>query len=147
MCKGFSITLRATATVLCLIVSMWMTPAWGQQNQGAITGRITDPSSGVVAGAAITLANQETGVKRNTTTNDTGNYGFASLPFGSYELEVQAKGFRKLVQQGIRIYVGQTTTLDLALELGSVDQTVEVTAAAPIGQSRSPTQGSESRCN
>jgi hypothetical protein len=135
MCKGFSIMLRSTATVLCLIVSMWMTPAWGQQNQGAITGRITDPSSGVIAGAAITLANQETGVKRNTTTNQTGNYGFASLPFGSYELEVQAKGFRKLVQQGIRIYVGQTTTLDLALELGSVDQTVEVIAAAPIVES------------
>ncbi len=59
-------------------------------------------------------------------------YAFGGLPFGNYNIVVEAKGFRKLVQNGVRVYVGESLTIDLALEIGSVDQTVEVTATAEL---------------
>ena len=106
--------------------------AWSQQNLGVIVGKVTDPSSAVVAGASVSLTDEATGVKRNATTGGSGNYAFGGLPFGNYNIVVEAKGFRKLVQTGVRVYVGESLTLDLALEIGSVDQTVEVTATAEL---------------
>jgi hypothetical protein len=117
--------------VLSLVLIL-LGAAWAQQNLGVIVGKVTDPSSAVVAGATVTLTDEATGVKRNATTGASGNYAFGGLPFGNYDIVVEAKGFRKLVQTGVRVYVGESLTLDLALEIGSVDQTVEVTATAPL---------------
>ncbi|MBI4904672.1 MAG: TonB-dependent receptor [Acidobacteria bacterium] len=103
-----------------------------QQDLGSITGRVVDPSNAVIAGASITVTNEATGVKSTTVTNETGNYAIRSLPFGTYEIVAEAKGFRKLIRKNARVYIGQTLMLDLTLELGALDQAVEVTAAAPL---------------
>lgn len=121
--RKFSLPLALFAT---LAITAWA------QDRGAIIGRVIDPSSAVVAGAGITVTNQETGVKISTATNDAGNYAVHSLPFGTYELTAEAKGFRKLIRKDASLNIGQTLTLDLSLELGAVDQSVEVTAAAPL---------------
>ncbi|MBS1859132.1 MAG: carboxypeptidase regulatory-like domain-containing protein [Acidobacteria bacterium] len=105
------------------------------QDRGTIMGRVTDPSNAVVAGANITVTSQETGVKVATTTNEVGNYAVRSLPFGRYEVACEAKGFRGYVRKDNTLDVGQTLTLDLELQLGAVDQTVEVTGAAPLIES------------
>src|SRR5579871_3465860 len=118
--------------VSLLVVSMVLGAAWAQQNLGVIVGKVTDPSGAMVSGATVALTSEATGVRRNATTGASGNYAFGGLPFGSYDLVAEAKGFRKLEQKGIRVYVGESLTLDLALEIGSVDQTVEVTAATPL---------------
>lgn len=118
VCAGLFLTLAATLTA--------------QQNLGIIVGRVVDPSAAVIGGATVTLTNEETGVRRTATTAGAGNYAFGGLPFGTYDIVAEAKGFRKLVQKGIRVYVGESLTIDLALEIGSVDQTVEVTAITPL---------------
>ena len=110
-------------------------PAFPQQDLGTVTGRVTDPSGALITGAALTLTNQETGAKIRTPTNDSGNYAFRSLPYGSYEMSAEAKGFRKLIRKGIRVYVGETLNVDLTLEIGSVDQTVEVSGAPALIES------------
>lgn len=120
---------------LLLLSCLSVLPLIAQQDLGSITGRVIDPSSAVLAGAAITVTNEATGVKSTTVTNDTGNYAIRSLPFGTYELAAEAKGFRKLIRKNVRVYIGQTVTLDLTLELGAVDQAVEVTATAPLIES------------
>lgn len=80
--------------VLCTLAI----PAFPQQDLGTVTGRVTDPSGALITGAALTLTNQETGAKIRTPTNDSGNYAFRSLPYGSYEMSAEAKGFRKLIR-------------------------------------------------
>ena len=85
------------------LVSAFLCTAWAQQNLGVIIGKVTDPSGAVVAGASVSLTDHETGVRRNATTGGSGNYAFGGLPFGNYDIVVQAKGFRKLVQNGIRV--------------------------------------------
>ena len=125
---------------VCLLSAL-VTSALAQQNLGVIVGRVTDPSSAVVAGAAVSLINDATGVKRNATTGGSGDFAFGGLAFGTYHVTAEAKGFRKLVRKDVRVYVGETLSLDLALEIGSADQTVEVTGAAPLIESNTSDLG------
>src|SRR5258708_3303112 len=106
-------------------------PCWAQ-DRGTITGRVTDPSGSVVANAAMTITNLDTGIKITSMTNASGNYSVAGLAFGKYEIACEAPGFRKYVRKEVNLDVAQTLSLDIPLEVGAVDQTVEVTAAAPL---------------
>ena len=114
----------ATATLIC----------WGQ-DRGTILGRVTDPSSAVIAGANITVTNSDTGIKTTTSTNEAGNYVVRGLAFGRYEITCEAKGFRKYLGKDNAVDVAQTLTLDIALQVGAVEQTVEVSGAAPLVES------------
>jgi len=96
---------------------------------------VTDPSSAVIAGATITVTNLDTGIKTTTNTNEAGNYVVRGLAFGRYEVECEAKGFRKYVGKDNSVNVAQTLTLDIALQVGAVEQTVEVSGAAPLVES------------
>ncbi len=118
-----------------VISTALMLPVFAQQDLGTISGRVTDPSKSVVAGATVNITNQGTGVRIPTVTNDAGNYAARSLPFGQYEVTVEAKGFRKSIRKDVVVHIGQMVQLDLSLEIGSVDQAVEVTAAAPLVES------------
>jgi hypothetical protein len=108
---------------------------FGQSDRGAITGRILDPSQAAVANALITVTQMETGVRSTTRTNETGNYVVPQLPVGRYEITIEAPGFRKYVQRDAALNVAQTLTLNVSLEVGQVEQTVEVTAAPPLLES------------
>ncbi len=117
-------------TLRFLLLAVTAVTAWGQ-DRGAIVGRVTDPSTAVIAGCSVTVVNLATGFKIAVSTNETGNYTVSGLSYGRYELTAEAKGFRKYVRKDVDLNVAQTLTLDFALQLGQVDQTVEVTAAAP----------------
>src|SRR5207244_4313043 len=73
--------------------------------------------------------------------NEAGNYAVLSLPFGRYEVDAEATGFRKYVHKDTRLDVAQTLTLDITLEVGAVEQAVEVTGAAPLVESSTPDLG------
>src|SRR5690242_13827905 len=115
-----------------LLLAVIGLPLTAQTDRGTILGRVSDPSGAVVPGATITVTSLETGLKTTTTSNDAGNYAVRSLPFGHYDISCEAKGFRTAVLKDNTLNVGQTLTLDIALDLGGVDQTVEVTGAAPL---------------
>jgi hypothetical protein len=101
---------------------------------GTITGRVIDPSNSVVAGATVTATNQGTGLVHKTVTNTTGNFALQQLPVGKYEVTIEASGFRKLVRRELELNVAQTLSFEANLEVGQVEQAVEVTANAGLLQ-------------
>jgi hypothetical protein len=120
---------------LVALIFTGSTCSFGQSDRGAITGRVVDPSQAVLANATVTITNQETGIKTSTQTSATGNYVVQQLPVGRYEVQIEAPGFRKYIRRDVELSVAQTLTLNVTLEVGQVDQTIEVTAAAPLLES------------
>ena len=100
---------------------------------GDVTGTVTDPSGAVVSGATLTIKSATTDVSQTTTSNSTGAYRFPLLRPGDYKLTVSQKGF-KSVSQSLTVAIGQVTTANVKLELGSQSEVLEVTGAAPLIQ-------------
>jgi hypothetical protein len=105
-------------------------PTLAQTTLGTITGRVVDTTGAAIANAAVTATNTGTRLAYRTTTNDTGNYVLQQLAIGTYEIDVEAKGFRKFVRKDIELNVAQTLSVDASLELGQLEQTVEVVGNA-----------------
>jgi hypothetical protein len=108
---------------------------YAQAITGRIVGTVQDRNQSAVPNAKVTITNQSTGISLEVQTDDQGNYIAPSLPSGSYKVTVAAQGFRQAVAGNIEVNVAQTTRLDLTLEVGNVQDTVEVTGGAPLVQS------------
>jgi len=118
---------RAASLCLFLIVT-----AYAQSDRGTITGTVSDSSNAVVPGAKILATSVETGNKYETVTTATGNFTLPSLPKGTYDVSVQAAGFSRVTQPGNQVEVAQTIRLDFVLKVGSVAESLIVTAEAPL---------------
>src|SRR6266852_3161193 len=103
-----------------------------QNDRGTITGTALDPANAVVPLAAVTATNTENGAAYETVSTETGNYTIPSLTAGNYDLAVQAQGFTRFVQRGIRIQVAQVARIDVNLQVGSTTESVVVTADATL---------------
>lgn len=114
---------------------------WGQAPTGQISGRVTDPSGAVLVGAAVTVTNPATSIRRETVTNSEGLFELVALSPGIYNLQVEAKGFPKQVREGIDLQVGQVARIDFSLQIGNVTETVQVTGGAPILQAETAELG------
>ncbi len=106
-----------------------------------ITGRVTDPSGAVVPAAEVTVTNTATGDKRSATSNSQGYYTVQFLNPGDFQIQVQKAGFKSAVRSGIRLQVEQIARLDFTLDLGSVAESIEVTATAPLIESETASVG------
>ncbi|HEY3706938.1 MAG TPA: carboxypeptidase regulatory-like domain-containing protein [Terracidiphilus sp.] len=104
------------------------------QVAGALTGLIQDPSGAALANAHVDLLNQATGLRQTTVSTSSGNYQFVNLLPGSYEIDVTAAGFQRVARKGVVITVGETTTANLSLSVGSPGATVTVIAEIPLLQ-------------
>jgi Carboxypeptidase regulatory-like domain len=100
---------------------------------GDVAGTVTDPSGAVVSGAEVTLKSVTEGTTVTTTTNSTGGYRFALLKPSDYKLSISQKGFKSL-SQNVAVALGQVTTVNAKLELGSQSEILEVSGAAPLIQ-------------
>src|ERR1035438_4588246 len=98
---------------------------------GSIVGNVYDPSGSVVAGVKVESHNQDTNETQQTVTNSEGYYEFPLLPAGHYRLEAEAVGFDRLRGAVFELFTGTRPRIDLQLQVGTVSQTVEVSAAAP----------------
>ncbi len=96
------------------------------QDTASVTGTVTDPSGAAVPNAQVTVINPEKGVTRTAATNGSGDYLFAALPIGSYNLIVAAQGFKKYEAKGVILRVGQKARADVSLQVGATKETVEV---------------------
>lgn len=117
--------------VLGAAALLFAVAAWGQGSTGTITGTVTDPSGGVVAGATVTATNTGTGTEKKTVTDNSGSYSFVDLPPGMYTITSEAVGFRKTTLSAQRLIVASNLRLDVALEVGAVTESVTVDAASP----------------
>jgi hypothetical protein len=117
---------------VCLCVALFVAAAFAQGDRGSVTGTVSDPARAIIPNAAVSIRNLETGSQYQTVTTETGNYTLPQLPSGTYELVVEAAGFSKYVQQGIRVQIAQTARIDIVLQVGSTSDSVTVSADAPL---------------
>ncbi len=104
-----------------------------QEFRSTLSGRITDPSGGVVPNAKVSVSETETNSRYNTVSNSDGLYTFPLLLPGRYAVSVEASGFKKYSQTGIEIGTNTRVAQDIALSIGSSSEVVTVTAdAAPL---------------
>jgi outer membrane receptor protein involved in Fe transport len=101
----------------------------------SLNGTVTDPSGAAVPNAKVTVNNAATGLTRTTETSEAGLYSFARLPVGTYDLAVEANGFKAVKGTGIALSVGAVATYDVHLEVGAAQETVSVTAEANLVES------------
>src|SRR5580704_4816926 len=113
--------------------------AQAQLTNGDVIGTVTDTSGAVIPGAKVTLTNIGTHIAASTMTNGTGDYTFNLLNPGQYMVTIEAQGFKKLVIPGFALAAGDRLRENANMETGSVEETVEVTAAAPLLQTDSST--------
>ncbi len=112
-----------------------------QISTASLTGGVNDPSGASLAGVAIQLTNEDTGISSSETTNSRGEYTFPLLQPGRYRLSVEAAGFRRYARSDIVLEGGRVTRLDVPMQLGQVSETLEVTGSAPLLDSESSTVG------
>ena len=114
-------------SLLLFAVAPW---AFGQGERATITGTVTDSTKATVPDATVTIRNVATNVVTHTTTNSAGLYFINSIPPGTYELTIEKKGFRTSKVDQIPLTTGLAATQDVVLEVGTVQQAVEVSATA-----------------
>ncbi|MFZ0595113.1 MAG: carboxypeptidase regulatory-like domain-containing protein, partial [Bryobacteraceae bacterium] len=107
----------------------------------AILGIVTDSGQAVIPNATVTVTEPSTGLSRTVKTSPEGSYELRYLVPGEYTIEVKAEGFRAERRTGIEIQIGQSAKLDFVLQVGSVQQTLEVQSAAPLLQTENATLG------
>src|SRR5216683_4767016 len=113
----------------------------GQSTYGSITGSVTDPSGAAITDARVTLTNLGTSEKRTQPTGSDGLYSFVNLIPGSYRIEVEKPGFKRITQEPVVVQVQQSSKIDLALPIGQATETVEVTSETPLLQSETSSLG------
>ena len=127
--KGSSLCCAALGLLLALCIPLQLA---AQIDRGEITGTVEDQSGAVVANARIVVTNDATGVKAQTQSTNTGTYVFDNLLPSTYTIEAETAGFEKYVVHGLYVHVQQVLTVDVHLSTGNVQQSVTVTAAAPL---------------
>ncbi len=126
--KRFSLKHNFLIFLVALLLAT--TPAWSQVGTTSIRGVVTDKTGAVIAAAKVSLNNVGQALTRETSTSSTGEYEFLALPPGSYTLTVQMTGFRKFENKNVQLLVNSPTTVNVTLEVGATNQTVEVSAQA-----------------
>ena len=119
--------------VWCGVVLVFLTccfSAMAQSSTSSVTGSVVDPQKNVIPGATVTLTNREKNFTRTQTTTDNGSFAFSLIPPGQYQIETEAKGFKKSVLTDVSALVARPTTLIVELEVGNVAETVTVSSGA-----------------
>src|SRR5215831_6517664 len=109
-----------------------VTASSAQEFRGTILGRVADASGAAIAGATITVTNEQTNTSSKTVTEADGAYNVPFLIPGTYRVEVEGQGFRKFSQSGITVEVNKKVTVNITMEVGAVSEAVTVKADAPL---------------
>lgn len=127
---------------ICVAGLLFAGDAAAQTIRASIYGNVTDATGSGVPGATVRAVHVATSTELSYTTDDRGNYDFPRLvKFGEYRLEAEAKGFQKMIREGIMVVIDQCARVDLELRIGEVSQTIEVSGDAPLLEASNSTPG------
>jgi outer membrane receptor protein involved in Fe transport len=128
---GFMRTLLTRFLVAVLLAGASLPGAANAQAlYGSIVGDVTDPQGAVVSGVSVTITNTGTGLKLTAVTDENGSFVFHNLLPGTYDMALSAKGFKEMQQSAIIVTAGNPKRVDVALQIGTAQETVTVTASA-----------------
>ncbi len=110
----------------------WPITSQAQTASGNLEGRVIDSSNSALPGVTVIATNSATGVTRSDVTGDDGSYRFAAIPVGTYKVSAELSGFGKLIMTDVVVNVASTRMLDLTLKQAAVEESITVTAEAPL---------------
>src|SRR5438876_5102650 len=119
------------AAAFLFTLALFTLAAVAQTGDAEINGLIKDPSGSAVPGASVSLTNQDTGVARSISTDADGRYRFYPVPPGRYSIKVEVTGFKTAALSDLQISLGTHVDRDIALTVGSVQESVAVTGDVP----------------
>jgi len=111
--------------------------AAAQTNVGQIAGRVTDPTGSVVPGCTVTATNAGTASVVTTKTDSSGDYIFPSLPPATFSIRAEAAGFSSSLESGVVLDAASKRVINIVLQIGTVQQTLEISASAEQVQTAS----------
>jgi hypothetical protein len=133
---------RAVGPWLALAVLLGFgSNAFAQTGAASITGLLTDESGAAAPGVTVTATNQATNVAYPAVSNSAGNYSIQSVPVGTYVVKAELSGFKTATTKPFQLEAKQIARLDLKMEVGRLEDNVEVTAEAPVLQTETATVG------
>ena len=127
--------MRREVSGALLFVFIWLcasAPALAQQGTAQLTGRITDAQGGVLPGVNLVITNEDTGIVRETVSTGEGTYVAPQMVPGRYRIAAKMEGFKALDRRDVVLAVGQTTNIDLQMEVGGLAETLTVTGEAAL---------------
>ena len=124
--------------VLAILLRM---PLLAQNNTGIIAGRVTDQSGAFVPSAQITVTQTDTGVDSVSQSNTDGLFRVPGLRDGPYKVTATAAGFKKAVREGLNLQIGQILDVEIKLEVGTMNESITVTNAAPLLETQTSSTG------
>ncbi len=131
-------------TAMVTVIVLWGTTVFAQgAYQAQVRGTVTDQSGAIVVNAAVTITNDGTNISQTSKSNEHGEYFFTGLRPAVYTIKAQVSGFQITEKKNVVLQVDQQTTVDFVLHPLSVNETVEVTQAAPLLDTESATLGTE----
>lgn len=119
------------ALICALLASMLALTSWAQTFQGALRGAVKDAAGAAVPNVIVTLVDEATGIKRTTVTNDSGEYNFTAVNPATYTVTAESPSFKKYERTKVAVDTQSTVTVDIALEIGTLTQSVMVTEEVP----------------
>ena len=123
-----------------LVALLLSTIAQAQSFQGGVRGTVKD-AQGIIPGVTVTLTNPSNGTSRETVTNESGEYAFPAVDPSTYTIKVDVPGFAPYSNPNVRVGTQSFITLDVALNVGSLEENITVTGAAPLLEVTNASQG------
>ena len=117
-----------------VLIAMLASSMLAQSFYGSIVGTVTDTSGAAVPGAKVTLSSKGTADTRTVQSDASGNYQFVSLVPGSYEVNIEATGFKRLTRSNVQVEVAGAVRVDASMQVGDVSESVEVSSQASLLQ-------------
>jgi len=112
-----------------------------QDPRGAIAGRVIDSSGGTLPGTTVTVTNTATGTVNTAVSDENGRYSIPFISPGSYDVKVELNGFKRAEQKSVEVRIADRLSLDFTLEVGGLEETILVTAGAPLLETGTASQG------
>jgi outer membrane receptor protein involved in Fe transport len=127
---------------LSLLLLLVCAPAaWAQRTTADVLGTVVDPTGAVLQGTTITVTNLDTAAEYTAVSDAAGGYLISLLPVGRYNMKAVASGFKTWTVSEVTLAIGDRLRQDVHLEVGALNQSIEVTAASPALQSDSSSLG------